>query len=486
MFVRLDGRGPAYEQVVRAIRSQIEAGVFEHGMRLVPSRELAVQLGLSRNTITAAYERLLADGVLTARVGKGTFVARRQASRAARRSRSRASPTVALSGFATRLLQEVGAQDLPGKPMPGVRHMFQYKGPYTDHSLLREWAKALARSAAYTSPRYSPSQGMESLRIEIAAFLRRRRGLSVDADDIVVVNGAQQAFSLCARVLVDPGDPVLIEEPGYYPMRACLRAYGADLIPGAIDALGLTLEGLALQPRLIVVTPARQFPLGHRLCDERRAALLDYASESGAWLIEDDYDGEFIYEGPLPPTLRSLDSEGRVIYVGSFSKTLFPGVRLGYLVLPSALREAFVAAKFIEDMAAPVVTQAAMALLLKEGTFDRHLLKSVRELRKRRAALIDGLCTLIPGASISSSRAGMNLLVTHDSWTPEYVESLKALALTKGLAIFTTVPYYIQTATEPGLLVGYASMSAAEMQSALKILEECMRCLGRGRIAKKR
>jgi GntR family transcriptional regulator/MocR family aminotransferase len=217
------------------------------------------------------------------------------------------------------------------------------------------------------------------------------------------------------------------------------------------------------------------------LSSERRKELLDYAVENEAWIIEDDYDGEYRYDSRPSPTMQSKDRHGRVIYVGSFSKTFFPSIRLGYVVVPPALRNAFIAGKFLEDMGAPVVVQAAMAFLLEEGAFDRHLVKSVRELKIRRDALVEGLRAINPEFRISGTHAGMHLVVSLPGWTPELVEELKKVALGKGLAIFSTVPYYRGVATQPGLLMGYASTSVAEIARGLRILKDALRELEKSR-----
>lgn len=475
MFIELDGKGAAYEQIVRALRQAIKIGRFPQGMRLAPSRDLAKQLGVSRNTVTAAYERLLSDGWLTARVGSGTFIAAPVIPQVQVQAPNPAH--VPLSRFARRLLDEVVIEDLPGRVIPSVRHMFQYKAPYTDHALLSAWTKALRKAGNYTALRYARCQGIEPLRIQISEFLSRRRGVMTQPEDIIVVNGSQQAFSLCARVLFDAGDKVMIEEPSFYPMRVNFQSYGAELIPSPVDGQGITLNGLSEKPRLVAVTPAHQFPLGHRLSSERRRELLDYAAGNDAWIIEDDYDGEYRYDARPAPTLQSRDRHGRVIYVGSFSKTLFPAIRLGYVVVPPSLRDAFTAAKFLEDMGASVVVQAAMAFLLEDGSFDRHLVKSIRELRVRRDALIGGLKAINPEFRISGIHAGMHLVVSLPGWTPEIVEKLKKVALEKGLAIFSTVPYYSGIATQPGLLMGYASTSVAEITQGLRLLKDAVRII---------
>lgn len=473
MYLELDGKGPAYEQLVRALRSGIKSGRFPRGMKLSPSRELSKKLGISRNTVTMAYDRLLSDGWLYARVGSGTFVA---AGKPVQRQMSSPSPgPLRLSDLGERLLERVDMRNIPGRVPEGMKHAFQYGAPYTNHTLLSSWANALRKAASYANPGYNRSQGIEALRVQIAEYLGRRRGVLAHPDDVIVVAGSQQAIALCTRLLLNAGDVALIEEPHYFPVSAILHAYGIDIVTADVDEEGLRVDSLEqTQPKCIFVTPTHQFPLGHVLGSERRRVLLEYAAKKDAWIIEDDYDGEFRYDNNRPPTLKSADKYGRVIYVGTFSKALFPAIRLGYMVVPPALRKAFTAAKFIEDMGASVVDQTALADLLGNGTFDRHLVRAGKELMKRRAALVSKLSELSPPLEVSDSRAGMHLVVRRSDWSSEDVDQLIAIAHDKGLALFPTSPFYLRETGQPALLMGYASCSVSEIASGMRLFRAAL------------
>lgn len=473
MYLELDGKGPTYEQLVRALRSAIRSGRFPRGTKLSPSRELAKQLGISRNTVTMAYDRLLSDGWLYARVGSGTFVA---AGKPVNTEFPSPTPgSLRLSDLGERLLQRVDIRNIPGRVPEGVQHAFQYGAPYTNHTLLNSWSNALRKAATYANPGYNRSQGMEALRVQIAEYLGRRRGVVTHPDDVIVVAGSQQAIALCARLLLNVGDAALIEEPHYFPISAILHAYGINILTADVDGDGLRVDELAgTHPKCIFVTPTHQFPLGHVLSVERRRILLDYASNSDAWIIEDDYDGEFRYDNNRTPTLKSADKHGRVIYLGTFSKALFPAIRLGYMVVPPVLREAFIAAKFIEDMGASVVDQTALADLMGNGTFDRHLVRASKELMRRRAALVSKLSELTPSLEISDSRAGMHMVVRRSNWSREDVDRLIAIAHSKGLGLFSTTPFYLKEFGAPALLMGYASCSVSEIASGMKIFKAAL------------
>src|SRR5690606_19897302 len=230
-----------------------------------------------------------------------------------------------------------------------------------------------------------------TLREQICDYLSRRRGVPTAPEDVLVTSGTQQAFALAARVLLEPGDSVVLEEPHYRGARQAFAAHGAHARGCRVDAEGIVPAALPGGARLAVVTPSHQFPTGALLPLSRRMELLDWAARERAWLIEDDYDGEFRYGGRPLAALKSLDRDGRVLYIGSFSKALFPALRLGYMVVPASLREAFVAAKWLEDRGCNALEQAALAHFMADGGFERHLRRAAVALRARRAAMLAGL-----------------------------------------------------------------------------------------------
>ena len=281
------------------------------------------------------------------------------------------APTTA---YARRARTHFDVHNQPGRTLHGVRFAFQYGAPMTHPGLTDAWARALSHASHYTRPTYGNVQGLPELRAAICDYLARRRGIRAGPDDVIVVAGTQQALALSARVLLEAGDGAVIEEPHYNAVRVGLQVHGARLHAVPVDAEGLAVHRLPRSGvRLACVTPAHQFPTGALLSRARRLALLEWARRCDAWIWEDDYDGEFRHDGAPIPALRAMDGDGRVIYVGSFSKTLFPALRLGYMVVPASLRQDLVAAKWLADFGCPGIEQAALAQFIASGAFERHL-----------------------------------------------------------------------------------------------------------------
>ena len=340
-----------------------------------------------------------------------------------------------------------------------------------DPPLATAWRRELARAAARYDWLYPPIAGLDALRQAICEYLLRRRGVVCGAGDVIVTSGAQQAVSLIARVLLDEGDAAAIEDPGYVLAAHALQAHGARLKAVPVDAQGLQVHALPRRGvRLVHVTPSHQFPSGAVLSLERRIALLDYAAQRDCWIVEDDYDGEFRYDGVAIPALRSLDVRGRVLYVGSFSKVLFPGLRLGYLVCPRGLRDDLIRAKLLDDIGCGAIEQAALAEMMRCGAFDRHLRRAAVELRRRRTALLEGLhrhCAR--HVVINDSRAGMHLVGWLPGWSGHRVQALVRHAHERGLGLHPIGPHY-RLEPSPGLLLGYAALSVKQLRAATTLL----------------
>ena len=477
MFLELDGNGPIYSQLARALKQAILRGQLKAGSRLPATRALALELGLSRNTVLTAYELLCTEQLAVATAGSGTFVRRVMMAggfaaeapevppQTRYAARLRSLPPLALRSSSTRI-----AFDL------------QYCEPLVDPLLAGVWRRELGRAAMSAHWGYPPSAGLPALRQAIRDHLARRRGVVCHADDIVIVNGAQQAVALVARVLLNEGDAVVVEDPGYQLAVNALQAHGARLLPVRVDAQGLQVE--ALPPdgvRLVHVAPSHQFPSGAVMSLERRLALLEYAVANQCWLIEDDYDGEFRYDAAALPALRSLDVRNRVVYVGSFSKVLFPGLRLGYVVCPAGLRDDLVAAKRLDDIGCGLIEQAALAALMAGGAFERHLRRTALELRRRRAALLDGLARHCAGhLRFDDSRAGMHLVGWLPGWSPDSVAALMARGVQRGLGLHPIGPHYLLAPAPAGLLLGFARLSPKQLQVATARLGECLREVAEG------
>ncbi|TWI02661.1 GntR family transcriptional regulator/MocR family aminotransferase [Luteimonas cucumeris] len=475
MYLELDGSGPLHSQLTRALKATLLTGNVHVGARLPPTRLLARELGVSRNTVLAAYEQLRAEGFLDGRVGSGSYVT--PPARTAQQGTARPAWVEPQSAYARRLRAIHNPHVIPGMNADVVRYGFQYGEPLTNPALSTAWARELSHAAAYTRPGYTRTQGLPALREAVCDYLARRRGVQTRPEDVLIVAGTQQALSLTARVLVDPGTDVAIEEPQYFAARKVMQINGAQLWPIPVDEQGLVTDELpACPPRLVCVTPSHQFPSGAVMSMSRRLALLDYAERRDCWVLEDDYDGEFRYDSKPIPALRSLDVHDRVIYVGTFSKVLFPALRLGYLIMPAPLRDDFIGAKWADDFGAPAIEQAALANFIGNGGFERHLRRSVRAVEARRSVLLQGLRDCSRGRlEIADSRAGMHIVVWLTGRRKAEGDAFVAHALTRGLALHPISPsYYIDPPDRAGLLMGFAAMSALEIEEGVAAFARCL------------
>jgi GntR family transcriptional regulator/MocR family aminotransferase len=489
MFLELDNQGPRYAQLTRALKQAILSGRCAPASRLPATRTLARDLDLSRNTVLAAYEQLAAEGFIEGRVGSGCYVSafaapvatasgtisfRPNVAREAPRKPARREARLARRGARMRELYEV---QIPGRQHRGLRYNLQYGMPMTNPQLASAWRRELSHAAARMVSDYPDPQGLPALREQVCDYLARRRGIIAEPADILIVSGTQQAFALAAEVLLDEGDRVVIEDPHYQGARQVLQASGADLVGCAVDSDGIVTAQLPQHAsvRLAVVTPSHQFPTGAVLSLARRMELLTWAERAGCWLIEDDYDGEFRYDARPLAALKSLDRAGQVLYIGTFSKVLFPALRLGYMVLPAQLRDAFVAAKWLADRGCPAIEQAALARLMASGAFERHLRATAKALKTRRAALLGALARHVGDAvEVADSSAGMHVL----AWLPRLraaqVRELIERARERGLGLYPIAPYYLRQPQRQGLLLGYADLPPADLDVAMRLLGECL------------
>lgn len=471
VYLELDGQGPHYGQLVRALKAAILDGRLAAGARLPATRALADDLGVSRNTVLAAYEQLGAEGYLDGRVGSGSYVAALETRRPPHRS-EQSVPAQSRYIERARRVHTRGAARIHR----GLRYNLQYGDPMTNPALSSAWGRELARAVAYTGLESPSSQGLPALREAVCDYLARRRGVRAQADDVLIINGTQQAFALCTRVLLDEGDPVVIEQPHYFGAKQALEAHGARLLPVRTDRDGLVCAELPQEaPKLIYVTPSHQFPGGSVLSLPRRLELLRYAGGKGCWILEDDYDSEFRYDAKPLAALRELDGGERVIYVGTFSKALFGALRLGYMVLPAALREDFITAKYLADFGSPAIEQAALANFIVEGSFERHLRRATKMLKERRAAMLEGLRKDAGDRiEIDDGHAGMHLVVWLRGYTAERLDALIALARRYELGLYPIARHYLQPPTRQGLLLGYAGLSPAELETAMRLFGRCL------------
>ncbi|SAI74737.1 GntR family transcriptional regulator [Bordetella ansorpii] len=481
----------ASRTLYESLRSQIVRGERAAGTQLPSTRGLAEELGVSRTTITAVYEQLAAEGYLETSAGTRARVAPGVAARAERGNRparEAASPTRAapLSAFGNRVAAFTGHSARRDHAKRSID--FLYGAVAFDDFPTLAWRRAYNRVIVQRQPRlyYEEPEGELALREALQGYLLRARGMRCRAEQILVVHGSQQALDLCARVLLDAGDDVVIEEPCYIMARRIFEAVGARIHGCPVDEQGLNTPALAgLQGRLVYVTPSHQFPLGGVMPIGRRRELLDWAGRAGAWVIEDDYDGEFRYGQRPVDALQSVDGAGRVIYVGTFSKTLSPQMRLGYMVLPPALVHVFREAKRLIDRHAPSVEQRALAALIEDGSYERHVRRCRRENGQRRQALLEALQRHVgDGVEVQGSASGLHVVAWFAQVAradePALVEQAKA----RGVGVRPISPLYADTAHPgrrpcAGLILGYASLDAASIETGVRQLAQAVRWLAR-------
>lgn len=478
MYIELDEEGPLHAQLTRALRAAILDGRLKAGVRLPSSRSLATEVGVSRTTVITSYEQLRAEGYIRGKVGSGSYV------NAIERLTIK-KPSEAHVGASTRYTRRM-RQFMHSLILPrynNMRYVMQYGVPLVNPALTTTWSRELAKAARYSSPAYPDRCGMPELREAIADYLGRRRGVRVEADRVLVVNGTQQALTLCARVLLDEGDSVVLEEPHYFGAYRVFGTHGANLVPVRTDMQGIVCDELPeTAPRIIFVTPSHQFPGGSVMSLPRRLDLLRYSYKHDSWIVEDDYDSEFRYDVDPLPTLRSIDESDRVIYIGTFSKALLSSLRLGYMVLPEALAMDFIRAKWLDDMGSSVIEQTALANFIRNGGFERHLSRATKMLKARRTALIEGMQEHAGvQIEIEDSRAGMHLV----AWLPKFdfdqCHALIEHARTRGLGLYPIETHYVTPPPRPGLLLGYAGLSVNEIRKATELLGLCIRDISKSK-----
>jgi GntR family transcriptional regulator/MocR family aminotransferase len=450
-----DGR-PMSVQLYEQLRSAIVEGQLAPGDRLGATRSVAADLRVSRSTVTDAYSRLVAEGYAEGRAGGGSVVSAVPRPVRRRRPASALAPT-ARAAAVTRYDQH-----------PGAAGRFDLRPGSVDRSLFPTtvWRRCLARPLDHPPQQYGDPAGSPALREALAGWVTRSRGVAARPAEIIVTSGAGHAVDLVTRVLVDPGSVVAVEEPGYPPVVALLRSHGLRVVGVPVDQHGIVVDAIPSRARLVYVTPSHQYPLGPVLARSRRLELLHWASRAGAAILEDDYDSELRRTArPLEP-LQRLDSDGRVIYVGTFSKSLSPALRLGFLVAPPSLIPALCAIRQVIDWCPPEVTQSGLEALITAGHLDRHLRRARIAYAERFQRMSSALRDMLPtGFQILPSRAGLHITLVNPDLPPD--DLLHAAADRRNTRITSLRTSYHFTEPTSGLIVGFGGIATPDVPMAV-------------------
>jgi len=470
MLLQLAASGPLYRRIYDALREEILSGELAAGTALPGTRTLARDLGVSRIVVLAAFEQLAAEGYIESAVGSGSRVAVQVPAVGAPPRKRSAIPTKAVVSSYAQRARRLSPQEPPGQqPRRGKGVIdFQYTTTVPDARTVAIWRQAVARAAAEPHVDYPDPAGLPALRRLLASHLREQRGVVAEADDIVIVSGAQQAIDLTARVLCDRGTRIGLEDPLYQGTRQVFLAAGARVIPCAVDSDGLDVERHAKRlgdARAICVTPSHQFPTGAIMSAARRFALLQWAESHRAWIIEDDYDCEFRYGVGAIPALQGLDAHGRVIYIGTFARMLFPALRLGYIVAPPALRDAFRAVKWLTDRGSPTLEQQAVATLLDSGAYESLRRRSVRALTEKRDRMVAAIADHFPSGDVIATGAssGTHIFLRLPHLPVSATNRLLDAARAAGVHVYSGRPYFQRPPRHATLLLGYTTVALADI-----------------------
>jgi GntR family transcriptional regulator/MocR family aminotransferase len=471
VHISLVGRKNLTREIYRQLLEAIRAGRLRPGDRLPPTRELAKRLGVSRTTVATVYDRLAGESVLTPRVGAGTFVSEGAA---------KAAAPAEVAGHALR--PRPAWSGVPGRTVgnlyrTAVEFDFRTGVPDVTSFPFAIWRSLIGReirAGAEGVGVYGDPAGHRGLREAIARHVGTSRGVHALAGDITVTNGTQQALDIIARILIGPGDVVAVEDPGYPPAWRLFEALGAKVAAVPVDGQGLCVDALSPDTRLVYVSPSHQFPLGVSMSLARRKALLEWADTHEAAIVEDDYDSEFRFgDRPIEP-LQTLDTAGRVIYVGSFSKTMMPSLRLGFVVAPPSLGDAMSAAKYLADWQSPLATQAALSHFIDGGWFARHIRKMRRIYQARHGKIADVLTADFAGRlDLVPSTVGLHVSAVAPGASPDQLHAVAGRASTIGVAVHQLANYSVGARRHAGLIFGYGAIPTESIEEGLHRLRGC-------------
>ena len=475
-----ESRSPMYRQLYDWFRQAILNGQLRPGQRVPATRALAAELKVSRIPVLGAFEQLHAEGYLQTFVGSGTVVARSIPDDIVRPRKG--SPNPVTCGRGPRKLSRAGSEMRSLPPQVWLNHLgaFRVSLPALEHFPVGIWSKLVARHARTPAKEllaYADPMGYPPFRQAIAEYLGAVRAVRCDPGQVMVVTGSQQGLQLSARVLLDPGDRVWMEDPGYPGAHQALTAFGARLFPVPVDSEGLNIEHAIRRcpkARAAYITPSHQYPLGMTLSAARRMRLLDWATRSGAWVMEDDYDSEFRFGARPFASLQGLDNDARVIYIGTFSKVLFPSLRVGYVVVPKDLVSAFAAARDASDIFSSTLYQLVLTDFIREGHFARHIRRMRLLYMERRSTLIEIIREKIGSRlELVSAEAGMHLV----GLLPSGVDDVHVaqLAAQSGIAAMPLSSCCLRRSARGGLILGYGGADHKQIQEGVQKLAVILR-----------
>lgn len=470
---------PLHKQVYDGYRAAILRGDLRPGQQIPSTRDFASEVRVSRFPVLHAYAQLLAEGYFESRVGSGTFVASALPEQLISVKPSLSPPEKHLAGP-----RSVSRRSLLYPPFDRIRlprgwGAFGVHQPAFDHFPFQVWSSLVARHSRNPNAgalHHIHPLGSDRFREEICTYLRTARAVQCDPSQIMIVSGSQQALDITTRVLLDPGSPVFVEDPGYGLVRTVLTTAGCAIVPIPVDREGIDIAFATRHypnARAAFVTPSHQYPLGSTMTAARRLHLLNWAQSSGSWVVEDDYDSEYRYESSPIPSLQGLDANSRVIYIGTFSKVMFPSLRIGYIVIPPDLVERFCSVRFAMDIFPPYLLQEVLADFMQEGHFGRHIRRMRNLYGERRKVLIQSLKAEFGDMlEVHGAEAGMHLAVT----LPEGFcdTEICTRAAEARLYLWPLTPCYAKREPRQGIILGFGSTPSEQIPDAVRTMRSIL------------